>query len=327
MSNTSDLDGKGNRLHICVSFALPSLSMDITLIILVIYGLIYYFVLSYLSWTSICVLASVYSVFAAYTAKNHGEMANERFRRSGIINFLRRYFEFEIDNANELSDEPVIYAAYPHGILPISLLVGYGLHGSLPQIANRVVISPHFFKFPIIRELCLYGGAIAANGRSMMYQFEAGRSVILTPEGAHGVLAARNYVINFDSIDTGYSPGHYDTVKWAWNSKIAIIPVFNTGEERIFWTNQYWLSTLREFMIKRFGYCFPLFCIGPFRAKITSHIGAKVTPRISETDTLSDFRKRFCVALATLIDHHASPSRTSKKLNRWINETLDLVED
>jgi len=301
--------------------------MDITLFLFILYYLLYRAILVHFSWLFIGLLAVAYVIFVAYTAKHHGELASDTFRRSGVIDWLRRYFDFGIYKEQRLIPSgPMIYASYPHGFLPLSLLLGYGLHGNLPRVADRVVISPHFFKFPIIRELCLFGGAIAAGKRELARQLHRNRSVILAPEGALGVRAARNYSLNIDALEIGRAPGEHDILQVAWDLNVPVTPVFNIGEQHVFWVGHYLFRDLREYMIRRFSYCFPLLGIGPFPAKISSIIGVPINPRLDDNDTLDKFHRRFAVALAKIIREHTGSDEVSTKLGEWVVGTLELAD-
>ena len=303
--------------------------VEITLALIAFYATLWWFVSQYVVSSKYLILCSpLYGYFFAYTSRRIGSMAWSRFRQMKIWDIARAYFKHKIDDPHSIvrraKGKAVIFALYPHGILPITLIFGFSLHGSAPQIADRVAVSPHFFRLPIIRELCLISGAIPATRRAMEEQIALGRSIIICPEGVRGVLHASNGLVGLDVRPVSdprdwYSccPGDERFYRWVFAAKLPVVPIFSEGEEHVFRTFPNVLRSMRERFIDKWEYCFPLVALGPYPAEITTHIGPSVG-RANREETLSQFDARLARAIWIVLHNNTQSKSRTTAVNQWI---------
>jgi len=111
-----------------------------------------------------------------------------RFRRFRFWNWVRRVYFRGTKVPMPVSQNQVLYVAYPHGMygesVSIALLNSDAFADVLP------VCSSVLFAIPILRELASLMGAVHANAKDMKAALEAGRSLLIFPEGMRGALGA-----------------------------------------------------------------------------------------------------------------------------------------
>lgn len=216
----------------------------------------------------------------------------------------------------ERVDEAVVYAYYPHGLLPVGLVLGFLFHGRLPRFADRVVISWAFFLLPLVREICMWSGAVPPVNAAIRRHLAARRSVAISPEGVDGVLAFAGHKVNLAFGSHG-RPGSRGILHIAWNLGIPVVPVVGDGDERVFSIQPFTAATaLLEFLVKHTGYCFPLFGSGPFYTPVCAHIGEPIEYRSKEAFAL--YENRFYKQLANLFEEHIPRDRRAPGLEQWL---------
>jgi 1-acyl-sn-glycerol-3-phosphate acyltransferase len=111
---------------------------------------------------------------------------SEAFRRWwGWETYLRQwYFGFRRVAEAPENSHVRIYVVCPHGMFSVTTIVGFALtHHDVVVMASSLL-----FWIPLVRELVSLTGAVPAGRRTLREALDAGRDVVITPEGLRSVL-------------------------------------------------------------------------------------------------------------------------------------------
>lgn len=234
------------------------------------------------------------------------------FRTSRVWNWMRSLHFAQTTivktEKGEEAEKPIIYAACPHGVYSTSTVFHFVLHPDYQHVT--AVCTSLLFYIPIVREFTCLAGAIPANARPIVDALDAGKSIILMPEGLRGVLQPDTMTILRGSEE---NKPRYGFIQRALDSKrrhdICIVPVYYKGENDLY--NVKIISPyLQSFLLRKYLYPWPIFAWGwnwlPFWPKRNVPVQIIFGKSISlqEKDRLKEveqIHKEYCDEMERLI--------------------------
>lgn len=115
-----------------------------------------------------------------------------RFRRFAFWNWARRVYFHDttvpLRAPHHHGAHQVLYVAWPHGLYAESISAALLTSDEWADVLP--VCSSVLFVIPLLRELASLMGAVHANAADIRAALEAGRSLIILPEGMRGALGA-----------------------------------------------------------------------------------------------------------------------------------------
>lgn len=160
---------------------------------------------------------------------------------------------------------PCIYAVFPHGAYGEVVALWYMTNPDF--VGVEVLVTSLVFWIPIVREVVCLFGAIPVTRGNIMALLDAGKSLVIVPEGTRGTLhltTAAPPLSVFRGIP-GESAPRMGFIQCACASKNAnstvIVPMVHRGAEKTYLYFQSW-PWLQRRMQNTYGYPWPLVNIG-----------------------------------------------------------------
>ncbi len=254
-----------------------------------------------------------------YSEKN-GKRNWYNFRTLFIWRVIKWWFKYKIvydgdgeetKNTIRRAKTPLIYASHPHGLMALQTVLTFAMINK--EIEDKeIYVGVHklVFYVPFLREWCLWFGGFDISKENVKHMLlTKKKSISIVPGGVHEILTIKNKHDDYDidGDDSMVYKKHTGFLRIAYENKIGVVPVYNDGENDIFyvWTIN---NNLRKLCIKSFGYPFPSFFIGPFRVPLTTYIMKPIFPADYKSE------KEFIRGYYDKIDKYANKSNKSKKL-------------
>lgn len=187
-------------------------------------------------------------------------------------------------------DEPCIFAAFPHGYVPLATLAAVVLHGGAWAAAVNGLDPPVllgtwlFARVPFVKQLANVLGVDDVGERSMLWHLRARRaSVLVLPGGVREMLLASPAGLRLyrDPVPP-HVREHRGFLRLAWAEGVPVVPVFHAGQHALF---HVWgadgdgvVAALRRWTGARLGYPFPTLA-WPRAVRLTTYVGECVRPR------------------------------------------------
>lgn len=229
-------------------------------------------------------MAYVYGRFSYYNgAEYDGRWRNNTLRSLRVWRLFHMYFGFEISMPFRFrpTRRGAIYAAYPHGFCPVSVMLATMFPGGTHSIDSVLGVSSNLFATPIVRELCLIFGCVSVDKRTLTHLLGTqNANVVLLPGGAKEMCGLDGKT-------------HLGFLKLGWDLKIDVYPIFLCGEDRVFHVFDIF-PKLRKLTTSWIGYPLPSPFIGPLPVKLKACVCRPVHPtnhRNFESFTKMFFRR------------------------------------
>ena len=197
-------------------------------------------------------------------------------------------------------DTPTIYAAFPHGLLPMGTAASVVAHGGAWTEATHrpvpvVLASSAFTRLPGVRPLAnLFGITDASRAVFEDILLIRKRSVYVLPGGIKEMLQCRNdRLILYVDPEPPHIREHKGFLYIAYTNNVPVVPIFHLNQHALFhiWMPEGWgLQTMRTWSCRWLGYPFPS-VFWPRRTQLTTYVGAPIQP--SSHTTFDDFRNTF----------------------------------
>ncbi len=250
------------------------------------------FILLFLGLVLICNIILIYiCIISALTccyAKTYFDKSEENgtrkwpaFCKCFLWYAINKIWELNIEYKNQNAIAKIngacIFACHPHGIIPATPTLIFGLHGDLRKtdiLRGKVhmICSTLCFRIPIIRELFLWMGGVKAD-RDIIEKMLANKNKIcIIPGGIKELLLMEYNTLNIYDQHSGFC-------NIAFDEGVPLIPVYSHGENKVFWFFKPRLLTwFYNITYKKIGYPFPLFVLGPIPIKLTLVVGEPINP-------------------------------------------------
>jgi len=157
------------------------------------------------------------------------------FRRWPLWKWSSEYFPVKLVKTADLPPDkgPYMIAAFPHGILPFSIMCNFITDGTdfkekYPGIPIRVAILNLLTQIPVVAQLSKHAGAIRADRKALESTLQTGQSVVIVPGGAKESLLS---IPNKVDLIVGERKGF---VKIAVEQGAALVPCLSLGESDLF---------------------------------------------------------------------------------------------
>lgn len=150
-----------------------------------------------------------------------------------------------------------VIGVHPHGVYGgshmFTLTDGCGAYSRvLVPAYRRHLVAGVLFKIPLMREWCLWCGAVDAGRRTAAAVLQSGRSMVLYPGGEREQVATR---LGEHRVVVG---GRTGFVRLALQQGSAVVPAYCFGEVDLYRTFS-WLHDLRMRIVAAAGVALPLF--------------------------------------------------------------------
>ena len=114
---------------------------------------------------------------------------NQWFRHLGIWKKIADAKHSSIIRTTELEERQYMFAAHPHGVLPLGISLNVGtngtnLEGLFPGIAFRGVAVSACYVIPFYRDMCLAVGGTDCRASTIHTLLDNGISPVVVPGGA-----------------------------------------------------------------------------------------------------------------------------------------------
>lgn len=244
-------------------------------------------------------------------------------RELWIWRLPRWYFGFQYDHTDRAAfakrkkdKDPFVFAIYPHSLVNISTVLGACMVAPIPGCPHRrppvVAVSRAVFSVPLLNTLALWAGAVDASPKSLNHAIDHGKDVWILPEGKKGAgLLGPNRLELYVDPDRKVKE-HNGFLKFAWDKKTPVVPVYSDNENKVFWTAPWLPATAVDCIVSKIGMFIPLF-IGPLPTNITACLGTPITP--TKFATYKAFETRFYHDLCELIHNKRRPNHNALGTN------------
>ncbi len=268
-------------------------------------------------WSGIVVgffLGLGYAQFYFDHAPDDGSREWRAFRRWSVWRLVHLWFRFEVrfedERVFESSAGPCVFAVHPHGLWPVTALLGFGLHGGvLSHFEERtgrrfyLGVSRLVFWAPFLRDVWLWMGCVDVRRATIEKILQDGNHIGLAPGGVQEMALSRH-----DRVEVYLH--HEGFARIAWEQKVPLIPIFLSGENRIYYTFR-WLNALcqpmRQWTARRLGYPLPSFFFPfPRPVHLVAHVGRRID--ISKCTSSDDLLHRYRVEIIRLMVTHEDPA-------------------
>ena len=169
------------------------------------------------------ILYAKYSYFDQ--SEKNGNREWNSFKKLKLWKKVKEYFDFKIeyeDRESILKDTAYIYAIFPHGVLSLSHVLGFAIHGGIsahPHGEVRPLAHKLLFAVPLVRDFILWAGAVDTTKENYKRFLTQRQSISVVPGGVRELLLTRR-----ESIDI--YKGHKGFITMAFENNDDIIPVF-----------------------------------------------------------------------------------------------------
>ncbi len=287
--------------------------------LLVTVALLLCVVVSFFSfWSGIVVgffLGLWYAQFYVDSAPTDGSREWRAFRRWHVWRLLQSWFMFDVHYDDEegvlnANARAYVCAVHPHGLWPVSGLLGFGVHGGLlsdfeDRTGKRLYlgVTRLVFWVPFLRDVWLWMGCVDASRATIEKVLSEGNHIGLSPGGVQEMALSRHDRVEIYTHHTGFA-------RIAWEQKSPLIPIYLSGENRIYYTCT-WLNDLcqplRLWTARRLGYPLPSFFI-PFPRPV--HLVAYVGRRIDteKCESLDDVLCQYYTEMIRLMQRYEDPA-------------------
>lgn len=217
-------------------------------------------------WLAIPLLIAYYTRWYFHRSVSIGEGAPWPWLREHDWRMasMRSFFRFKLHLPDELSNPDkmednaqFVLCCHPHGVtsgfrgMLDGLLVGE--NRMLPNVKDwRALAASVLFTMPLIRELCLWSGAIDASRESANECLEAGHSLQIMPGGEMEQMLTR---YGHESV---YLKKRKGFVRLALKHKTGLIPCYVFGCVDMYRTSSF-LIDYRMWLMKHYHVAIPLF--------------------------------------------------------------------
>lgn len=194
---------------------------------------------------------------------------------------------------SSLVETPIyFYAAFPHGLWAMASTCGILLN---PKQFGHVhsVCASQLFWIPLIRSLAQISGAGHASRENIKSKLDAGRNVLLVPEGMSAFTHLDERAAGTMHILRRHK-GFCRVITSSRNARrIQVIPVFTPGEWNVY-RGIFPFPSLQRWMISKFGYAGPFITLGwhntwlPDRVPLNLHFGQPVHVLDKTADALHE---------------------------------------
>ena len=129
---------------------------------------------------------------------------NQWFRHLGIWKKIADAKHSSIIRTTELEERQYMFAAHPHGVLPLGICLNVGtngtnLEGLFPGIAFRGVAVSACYVIPFYRDMCLAVGGTDCRASTIHALLDNGISPVVVPGGADESVLTINHHNNGDN--------------------------------------------------------------------------------------------------------------------------------
>ncbi|CAL8071294.1 unnamed protein product [Calicophoron daubneyi] len=186
------------------------------------------------------------------------------------------------------ADRNYLLCYHPHGLMGQGALACFGTEAVgfskvFPGLKPWVAIHPAFFRAPLMREIVLSLGSIAATNNEIRYQLDTemcgdkGNLVTIVPGGGMEMLESRN-----DSY-TLYLNRRYGIFRLALETGSALIPTISFGETKVYTViaakRGTFFRRIQDYFIEMLGVQTFLFYgngLAPYRRSVNVVVGAPI---------------------------------------------------
>ena len=172
-----------------------------------------------------------------------------------------------------------LWVAHPHGVVTVTGMFGAAIYGTQPMLPNpwnvRVAVARIIFWLPVLREIALLGGCIAASYEAIHENLQQQCDIFVLPGAMLEQAYADRQMLEVVSARRGFA-------RVAIDNQLRVVPVVSLGEHRTFTTFSQ-LLPLRLRAHKRIGYGFPWLVLGPWRAPVTAVVGRPIDTALAHT--------------------------------------------
>ena len=214
----------------------------------------------------------------------------------------------KVFNVNE---KPFIFAAFPHGAIPMGASVLGPQLTRWPQISQRVRFGVHsaLFWFPLLRDFYLAFGSVLASRSTLLHQLRDLRnSIVILPGGVEEQL-----LLCPPGVEQIVLSKRKGFVKLALETGSNLVPVYFFGERQAYKLNDGPALAVSRLLKKLFGLGIPLphgryHTLQPYAVPITIVIGkpivvVKAVPS-PEEEAVDALHAEFVKQLHALYDEH-----------------------
>lgn len=174
------------------------------------------------------------------------------FRSWSFWDFLRKTVTV---TGQPLHKEQVIYAVCPHGVHGEGAILYFVLNSVYLHVVP--VATSLLFYIPICREFMQLAGAVPANAHDIVELLDAGKSILMMPEGLRGLL-------NRDLSVLQRRKGFIRLARTNQNhGQLSIVPVYIAGTHEMYTTYNVW-PWMQGLLLKHFYYPWPILNWGSF---------------------------------------------------------------
>jgi 2-acylglycerol O-acyltransferase 2 len=216
--------------------------------------------------------------------------------------------------AEKSKDAQFIIATFPHGTASdYRILMDGVLDQVFPNIYSniRTLAASVLFLIPIVREFCLWTGAIDASRPVAEKALDKGLSLMVMPGGES------EQIRTIYQRERVYLKNRKGFLKLAMKKGVPVVPMYVFGCSDYYRTSNI-LMAPRLWLVKNLGICIP-FAVGlwgsilvPLPVKTTIVVGEPLSFKVKDAknpaaEELDEAHEMFCKSLTKLFDEHKGP--------------------
>lgn len=146
-----------------------------------------------------------------------------------VYPFYKKYFRVRVFGAENIKNEPYIFASNHTGQLPIDgalIMMAAALETDPPRILHSMV-DRFMAKFPFLGDVSAQAGSILGDRTNCKWLLERNESILVFPEGMKGISKNTNHYYELQQFTNGF-------YRIALDSKTKILPVTVVGAEEMY---------------------------------------------------------------------------------------------
>lgn len=257
--------------------------------------LVFLFVLSvpilmYLPAIATIPILCMYALSYTSLKELDGGFKVKNMHRFPIVRLIKSYFAVELVRTCKLDpSKQYIFAAHPHGILPVSTITAIttrmcNFDQLFPGVDMRLLIASMCFYIPIYREACMSIGAVDAARYVAKGILAKGMSLALVPGGATEALYAS------PEEDVFYIRKRRGFAKLALETGASLVPVIGFNENNLYMQasvhDNVWVMRCKRKFQSIFGVSLPIpVHVLPRRTKVVVVVGEPLDVKKVESPT------------------------------------------
>ncbi|KAG5176427.1 diacylglycerol acyltransferase [Tribonema minus] len=230
--------------------------------------------------------------------------------RAAFWTHVHRYLSLKVERLAELDpSKQYVFGLHPHGILVLSRAATYGpvWPTLFPGIDTRTLAATPLFQAPLVREICLWLGAVDARRAVAAKILAQGTSILLYPGGSREI-----FTTDGDSKETVLELSRrLGFIRLAVQSGASLVPVFTFGEKwaysRVMAPRRVWRAALRYFKFPLIAFWGRWFTCTPRRVRLGMVVGRPIEVKQCSEPSVDELRVImgvYAAAVRQLFEEH-----------------------